>query len=157
MATRRPPSSIRQWITQSIIESGWAPIAVFCLHVAMSRVFDAYRLFPGIDIPMHFLGGMVIAFFFHRASINGSQLKVLGPFHPVTHSLLVFFATCAATVFWEFAEFINDRYFSGHSQAGLVDTLKDMLMGILGGATLIVAMIPRVARIAVKQTEIANG
>jgi hypothetical protein len=157
MATRRLAASHRQWITQSVLESGWAPIAVFCLHVAMSRVFDAYRLFPGIDIPMHFLGGMVIAFFFHRASINGSQLKVLGAFHPLTHGLLVFSATCAATVFWEFAEFINDRYFAGHSQAGLVDTLRDMLMGILGGITLIIGMIPRVARIAAKKTEIANG
>ena len=96
------------------------PIAVFCLHVVMSRVFDAYRVFPGIDIPMHFLGGMVIAFFFHRASINGSRLKLLGAFHPFTHVLLVFFATCAATVFWEFAELINDRYFGGHSQGGIV-------------------------------------
>lgn len=156
MATRRPASSIRQWISQSVLESGWALIAVFCLNVAMSRIFDAYRAFPGIDIPMHFLGGMVIAFFFHRASINGSRLNVLGAFHPLTHALLVFFATCAATVVWEFAEFISDRYFGGHAQAGLVDTLRDMLMGILGGATLITAMIARVARLAAKQTEIAN-
>lgn len=132
------------------------PIAVFCLHVVMSRVFDAYRVFPGIDIPMHFLGGMVIAFFFHRASINGSRLKLLGAFHPFTHVLLVFFATCAATVFWEFAEFINDRYFGGHSQGGLFDTMKDMLVGILGGIMLIIGMIPRVARFTSKDPEIAG-
>ncbi len=156
METHRASSSIHQWIIRSILESGWAPIAVFSLHVLMSRVFDSYRVFPGIDIPMHFLGGMVIAFFFHRTSINGSRLKLLGPFHPVTHVLLVFFATCAATVFWEFAEFINDRYFGGHSQGGLFDTMKDMLVGILGGITLIIGMIPRVARVTSKNPEIAS-
>lgn len=137
---------MRHWVYKSLIESGWAPIGVFCLHVLMSRVFNAYKALPGIDIPMHFLGGIVIAFFIHRASINASQLKLLGAFHPVTHVLLVFFATCTATVFWEFAEFIYDRYFGGHSQAGLVDTMRDMLLGIFGGVALLLALVPRLAR-----------
>jgi hypothetical protein len=140
-------STLRQWLLRSIIEAGWAPLLVFGLHVLMSRLFDAYRRFPGIDIPMHFLGGVVIAYFFHRASINASQLKVLGRFHAVTHVLLVFFATCSATVFWEFAEFINDRYFGGHSQAGLFDTMKDMFIGVCGGVVLLLGVMPRLARL----------
>ncbi len=157
MKTPSLSSSIRNWAIKSVIESGWAPIAVFVLHVLMAQVFNAYAKFPGIDIPMHFLGGIVIAYFFHRASINGSQLKLLGKFHPTTHVLLVFFATCTATVFWEFAEFINDRYFGGHAQAGLVDTLRDMLMGLSGGVALLLGLIPRLARHGLKQAEVIAG
>jgi hypothetical protein len=138
--------SIHTWMIKSLIESGWAPIGVFSLHVVMARVFNAYATFPGIDIPMHFMGGIVIAFFFHRASMNGSQFGLLGPFHPTTHFLLVFFATCSATVFWEFAEFINDRYFGGHAQAGLIDTLRDMVMGISGGGIFLLGMFSRLVR-----------
>ena len=88
-----------------------------------------------------------MAFFFHRASINGSKRGLLGPFHPTTHVLLVFFATCSATVFWEFAEFVNDRYFDGHTQVGLTDTMVDMSIGICGGITLLSAVKRRVARL----------
>jgi hypothetical protein len=150
MTTTNLSATLRQWLLRSVIEAGWAPLAVFCLHLLMSKLFDAYRRFPGIDIPMHFLGGIVIAYFFHRASINGSQLKILGTFHAVTHVLLVFFATCSATVFWEFAEFINDRYFGGHSQGGLFDTLKDMLIGISGGVVLLLGLIPRLGRLVLR-------
>lgn len=142
--------SIQSLTIQTFTESGWGPIGVFSLHVVLSRVFNAYAALPGLDIPMHFLGGMVAAYFFHRASINASQLNLLGEFHPATHVLLVFFATGTATVFWEFAEFINDRYFGGHSQAGLADTMKDMLMGLSGGTALLLAVIPALQNHATK-------
>lgn len=86
---------------------------------------------------MHILGGVVIAYFFHGASIAASRHGVIGPFHRVNHIALVFALTCAATVFWEFGEFIVDRTFGTNAQLGLDDTLGDMLLGILGGVALI--------------------
>jgi hypothetical protein len=154
MKTESQSSPLRRWAVKSLVESGWAPLCVFGLHVLMSKVFNAYAAFPGIDIPMHFMGGIVIAFFFHRASINGSHFKLLGPFHPTTHVLLVFFATCSTAVFWEFAEFINDRYFGGHAQAGLIDTLRDMSMGITGGTAFLLALMPRISRLVTKHAEL---
>jgi di/tricarboxylate transporter len=47
--------------------------------------------------------------------------------------VIVLGLTCAATVFWEFAEFLSDRYLGTHAQGALDDTLSDMLFGILGG------------------------
>jgi len=82
---------------------------------------------------MHFFGGFVIAYFFHRASIAASSHGIFGPFHRVTHTVLVF----ALRVFWEFAEFMGDRFFGLHSQLGLDDTLGDMLLGICGGVLLL--------------------
>ena len=68
----------------------------------------------------------------------------------------MFFATGTTTVFWEFAEFINDHYFGGHSQAGLTDTMKDMLMGISGGTALLLGLIPRLTRRANAKTAVAG-
>ena len=126
------------WSIEAIRRGGLPAIALFTFHVIASRGFDAYDRFPPLDIPMHFLGGVVIAYFFHRASLAASSHGIIGPFHRVTHTLLVFALTCTATVFWEFAEFLADRFFGAHAQLGLDDTLGDMLLGICGGITLLV-------------------
>ena len=113
-------------------------ITVFVIHVIASRVLDAYTHYPRLDIPMHLLGGATIGYFFHRASILASARGILGPFHRLTHVILVFALTCTAAVFWEFAEFVTDRFFHTQAQLGLQDTLGDMFNGICGGAALLV-------------------
>lgn len=126
------------WGIEAVRSGGIPAIALFSFHVIASRGFDAYIHFPLLDIPMHFLGGIVIAYFVHRASITASDHRIIGSFHRVTHTVLVFALTCTATVFWEFAEFIADRYFGTRAQLGLYDTLGDMLLGVCGGVTFIV-------------------
>src|ERR1041384_7803970 len=78
------------WIASTIREAAWAPAIIFVAHLIASRVLHAYERYPPLDIPMHYLGGVVIAFFYHRASINASRGGILGPFHQVTHIVLVF-------------------------------------------------------------------
>jgi hypothetical protein len=143
MASSNHSSTLYSWAARTLREAAWAPLAVFGVHILLINVFNAYVAFHGIDIPMHFVGGMVIAFFFHRASINASLCGLIGPFHRVTHAVLVFTGTCTTAVFWEFWEFINDHYFGGHSQAGLLDTMGDMSIGIVGGTTFLVAYLLR--------------
>ena len=126
------------WSIQSIRRGGIPAMALFCFHVIVSRGFDAYDRFPPLDIPMHFLGGVAIAYFFYRTSLAASAHGVIGPFHRVTHTVLVFALTCMATVFWEFAEFLSDRFFGTHAQLGLEDTLFDMFLGICGGVLLLI-------------------
>ena len=128
---------IASWMAEAIRKSGYPAMALFTVHVIASRGFHAYDRFPPLDIPMHFFGGVVIAYFFHGASIAASRRGILGPFHRITHIVLVFALTCAATVFWEFSEFIVDHTFGTHAQLGLDDTLGDMLLGICGGIVLI--------------------
>src|SRR4051812_14338101 len=95
-----------RWLSQSFREGAWAPLFVFGLHLLAVFVFDLYHRIPNFDMPMHLAGGLAIAFFFHRTSLNASRFAVIGRFHIVTHWLLVFMSTCTAAVFWEFAEFI---------------------------------------------------
>lgn len=124
-----------QWVLATVRRGGWAPIAVFATHIIGSKVFSVYERLPGFDIPMHLAGGAAIAHFVHVASILGSERGLLGAWHRLTHGLLVFGWTAVAAVVWEFSEFSSDRLFGTQMQAGsLDDTLKDILLGLVGGA-----------------------
>jgi hypothetical protein len=120
-------------LTELFIIAGWVPALVFVIHVIVSRVFNMYEAFPALDIPMHFTGGVAIAFFFARnVSIVfiphlTQKSRILG------HIVMVFALTATATVFWEFAEFIYDRVLGTHVQVSIADTMLDMFLGILGG------------------------
>jgi hypothetical protein len=112
------------WIARTLRDGGWAPVLVLGAHVLASRVLPGYESYPDLDLPMHFLGGVAIAFFFHVAFRHASRYHVLAPYHRLT---------CAAAVFWEFAEFLSDRYLGSHAQDGIPDTMVDMALGIGGG------------------------
>ena len=115
------------------LRAGWFPTAVFLLHVFISRVVNGYILYPPLDIPMHFLGGVAIAFFFSRCLAMVPDGAISGAPRHIAQALLVFSLTGTATVFWEFAEFVSDRVFGTRAQLGLEDTLLDMALGVAGG------------------------
>jgi hypothetical protein len=131
-------SKLTKWIGATLREAAWAPVLVFLVHVCLDGASDIYARFPEFDIPMHFCGGVAIAFFFHRASWSASKFGIMGPFHPVNHVVLVFSLVCVAAVFWEFAEFVCDHAMGTRHQTGLDDTLLDMFLGITGGLVFLV-------------------
>ncbi len=124
----------------------WFPIVIFSAHVVASRAFEAYIALPSLDIPMHLLGGFAIAFFFLRALDSLRTNQLIQGFDPWLLGIVVFALTCAATVFWEFAEYVSDHTIGTHAQLSLEDTLLDMLLGILGGLPIIFAKIIRFRR-----------
>jgi hypothetical protein len=141
------------WLLRTLRDAGWAPASVFGIHVLASRVFGIYARFPNFDVVMHLLGGAAIAYFLHVMALHGSQCRVLGPYHRRSHVLLIFAWTCTAAVFWEFAEWLSDRYLGSHAQMGdLDDTLKDILMGMVGG-TLFLGIFVAIGRIPREKDE----
>ena len=131
-------ANISKWIVTTAREVVQVPIVGFLLVVIVSEIFHAYARFASLDLLMHCLGGVAIAFFFHRASVNASKFGILGPFHAVTHATLVFALVCTAAVFWEFAEFISDQFFGTHAQLDNEDTMSDMFLSVFGGASFLV-------------------
>ena len=109
------------------------PAAVFGFHAVIS-LSGAYKRYPAIDIPMHVVGGAAIAFFFERCFVRLARPEVSLQIVNIARYLVVFALTVTAATFWEFGEFLFDRAFGTHTQAGLEDTLLDMLLGIIGGA-----------------------
>jgi len=134
------------WLLTTLRRAAWAPIVVFGLH-AVSSMAGLYGVWPPLDIPMHFLGGIAIAYFFGHAFRAAAETDLLGRPADILYGVTVFALTCSSTVFWEFAEFLSDRYLGSHAQKGLEDTLGDMLVGILGGLAFLAA-----ARIVAKTT-----
>ena len=129
---------MRTWVLTSIRTAGWAPILVFTSHLVASRGLEAYHDAPWLDIPMHFMGGVAIAYFFWRSVTSPAAGPVLGAMSAFGNVVLTLALTCTSTVVWEFAEWTTDRLGWTHAQGGLDDTILDMLLGISGGATFLV-------------------
>ncbi len=133
-------SAFTTWISRSIMRAGWAPLAFFLLHVTLSKGFGAYLAKPGLDVPMHFFGGVVIAFFLRTSARNEEGRQVLGPMTTLAENLLVFASVCTATVIWEFAEWSGDSLGLTDAKVGLDDTILDMFLGVLGGVVYLLAV-----------------
>lgn len=117
--------------------AGWAPILVFLLHVFISRVLNGYILYPPVDIPMHFFGGVAMAYFLSACFAALPDGAVRGDLRPIAQCVFVVSLTATASTFWEFAEFISDVLFGTQAQLGLEDTLLDMALGVAGGTSLV--------------------
>jgi len=115
----------------------WPPILIFGLHFVFARFLNFYLLFPWIDIPMHFLGGLSIAFSISMTLDTLQEERLIAPLDRVIAYLLIFSLVATIAVFWEFSEFSMDQLFGTNSQISLQNTMQDLFMGILGASTLL--------------------
>lgn len=130
-----------RWAVVTAFEAAWAPLLVVVVHGVAIVGWNAYGRFPALDGPMHFAGGVAIAYFFHRAERNAVRFGLIRPSDRLGHLLRVGAATIAAAVAWEIAEFVLDRTLGTHTQPGTADTLGDLLLGMLGGAACLAVVV----------------
>lgn len=121
------------WILATLREAAWAPLSVVGFY-SLGLALHLFKMFPFIDIPTHFMGGVAITYFY-RVAIRNSQ-KFLGDIPIAIQILLAFTATGTTTVFWEFYENFMDHFFGFHMVRGLEDTLMDLTMGLSGALVL---------------------
>jgi hypothetical protein len=121
------------WILATLRESAWAPLSVIGFYL-FGLAFHLFDLYPSLDIPTHFFGGVAITYFY-RSAIYQSQ-KIVGEIPLPIQVILGFTCTGTTIIFWEFYENILDFVFHAHNVLGLYDTLKDMLNGLLGALVL---------------------
>ena len=114
-------------------EAVWAPLSVLGFYL-LGLNFHLFKLFPAIDIPTHFIGGVAITYFY-RSAIRNSQ-GIVGVIHNSIQTLLAFTCTGTTIILWEFYENLFDFFFGTHMVRGLEDTILDMLMGLLGALIL---------------------
>ena len=118
------------------------PTLLFCLHLVMVFL-GFYKRHPWIDIPMHVLGGVFIAYSFSLAMTYFQERKILSELNILSRSVYLFALTSTAAVIWEFGEFTIDFFFSTNAQASVEDTILDMFLGLVGGTALIVFLSSR--------------
>ena len=97
-----------------------------------------YKRHPWIDIPMHVLGGVFIAYSFSLTLTYFEKIEILSELNILSRSIFLFALTSTAAVIWEFGEFTLDFLFDTSAQMSLEDTMLDMFLGLVGGAVLIV-------------------
>ncbi|HEX3095588.1 MAG TPA: hypothetical protein VHQ20_00530 [Patescibacteria group bacterium] len=109
------------------------PIVLLVLHVLITEV-GLYERFWWFDIPMHFLGGILVALAVLGVLNHFVQEKMLMINSLALKILIVVSVTALFAVSWETMEFLSDIYFNTGLQASLSDTMKDMSMGIIGAS-----------------------
>ena len=93
--------------------------------------FKLLYLFWWLDMAHHFLGGAWIALFFNWCAKRFSSQVSASAF---LSAASVLGAVALAGVFWEFFEFILNRYVISIGFLGYEDTLSDLFFDLLGGA-----------------------
>lgn len=121
------------WITNTLREAAWAPISVFGFYL-LGLALGLYDLFPPLDIPTHFMGGVVITYFY-RVAIRNSQ-KLVGEIPLAIQILFAFTCTGTTTILWEVCENILDFFLGTDMVRGLQDTIVDLFLGLLGALVL---------------------
>ena len=92
--------------------------------------YALYWQYPWIDIPLHFLGGVVAAL-----AVSLIFRAELVAFRPLTALLFIIGLAVLIGVGWEFFEWTLDHTVRlGLKQGDLTDTLTDLLMDILGAS-----------------------
>ncbi|MCL5004801.1 MAG: hypothetical protein M1170_02575 [Patescibacteria group bacterium] len=109
-------------------------IFIVAIH-AIALYNHWYWTYLWLDIPMHFLGGILVAMIYLR--LINSKLQIINRQSLITLILTLSFVTFVG-VLLEFAEFLYDvfissRGYSGFLQLGAADTIADLFFDILGG------------------------
>src|SRR5215216_6759202 len=85
------------------------PAAVFLAHLTVSKILHLYSLFPNIDIPFHFLGGLSIAYTSAKILAYLEKEKFIARLNGLLFTILLISITATAAVLWEFMEFTGDQ------------------------------------------------
>ena len=117
------------WITSTLREAAWAPLGVLGFY-GIGLALGIFDLFPFLDIPTHFAGGVVITYFYRVASRHSQKLVGEIPF--LIQVLLGFTAAGTTTILWEFYENLADFFLGTQMVRGLEDTIVDLFVGLLG-------------------------
>jgi hypothetical protein len=124
---------LKQWVLTTSRDSAWAPLGVFGFYLS-ALALGLYDLYPPLDIPTHFMGGVAITYFF-RSAIYHSQEFIREIPQPI-RILLAFTSTGTIAILWEFYENFLDFFFGTNHVHGLNDTLLDMFLGLFGALVL---------------------
>jgi mannose/fructose/N-acetylgalactosamine-specific phosphotransferase system component IID len=135
---------MRGWLKNTFQQAAWAPLAVFVFYAVAAKGFSAYLLYPWLDMPTHFCGGLAITYFYTIA-IAHSQAHI-GRIPRLIHLLALLGLTAITAVVWEFVEFSADVALGTKMNLGVTDTLSDLFFGLLGGVVM-VAVAARCRRI----------
>ncbi len=129
---------MKTWLKDTFRQAAWAPLLVFVFYAVAAKGFNAYILYPWLDMPTHFCGGIAITYFFSVA-IAHAQLRI-GAIPKLIQLLLSIGLTAITAVVWEFLEFSSDIVLGTKMNLGVSDTLSDLFFGLLGAIVMALSL-----------------
>src|SRR5277367_553122 len=120
-------TTLRVWVTATLRQAFWAPGLVLVFWAVAAKGFNAYIKYPNLDIPTHLFGGLASAYFFDVCIQN--LREPFGSIHIYFRLALSFGLVGVIAIFWEFGEFLSDRFLGSHLNLGVPDTLGDLFFG----------------------------
>ena len=98
---------------------------------AIFSILNLYQKLPVLDIPMHFTGGLIVAWFLH--ALFSKDLRTM---RGRAGALLIIGGAAIVGIHWEFFEWFLDNFVFTKVQfmGGLNDTLFDLFMDLLGAS-----------------------
>ena len=111
---------------------GW-PALLFLATETIGRTTNLFEAYPWLDNPLHFFGGFLISITANEFFLYCRNKGYVGKMHPLIYAMILTTFVVTVAVFWEFHEFLRDFYFHTHLQSSEADTMKDLLVGMIGG------------------------
>jgi len=145
---------MQSWLKHTFQETAWAPLAVFCFYAVAAKGFNVYILYPWLDMPTHFVGGIAITYFFRVGTVHAQEL--VGSIPRSIQLVLSLGLTAVTAVVWEFLEFLSDIIFGTHMNLGVSDILSDLLFGLLGALVVVAAAASRLTRNRLNSVRVPN-
>ncbi|MEB0029432.1 hypothetical protein QN372_01590 [Undibacterium sp. RTI2.1] len=126
------------WLLRSFRHAAWAPLSVFAFYAIVAKGFNAYLIYPWLDMPTHFFGGMAITYFY---LITASYSQVfIEPIPRIIQLILPLGLTTVTAVVWEFWEYLSDVILGTKMNLGVSDTLSDLFFGLFGACFLMAVL-----------------
>ncbi len=145
---------MRSWLKRTFQKAAWAPLAVFCFYAVAAKGFNAYILYPWLDMPTHFVGGIAITYFFRVGTAQAQE--VVGNIPRSIQLVLSLGLTAVTAVVWELLEFLSDVTFGTQMNLGVSDTLSDLFFGLLGALLVVVVAALRLTRNQANSVRVPN-
>ncbi len=117
---------------KTIISSFLPAVLIYLFDLLVLNPLNAYLYYPNIDIPMHFFGGMSIAYAY-LGLIGDLEQKKHFTADPWLRNLFIVSLVMFTAVAWEWYEFLVSIGFDIITQPSEADTMKDLFIGTLGG------------------------
>jgi hypothetical protein len=107
----------------------------------MANAFYWYSAMWWFDIPMHIMGGMFLAL-----SAGALFFKKLLPLHFKEVIVVILLFVLIIGLGWEIFEYLVQTIIKGAQLANFPDSVKDMLMDLLGGILASIFVLRRLKR-----------
>ena len=110
----------------------YLPLAVLIVLHVIFLLLDLYSV-AHLDSVMHLAGGIVLAMCLYGFLVSAIDKGWCPDPGKIVSVILVVSLVTTGAVCWEFYEWISDRLFDTRLQPSVTDTVKDLLLGLLGG------------------------